>query len=94
MQKSESQCGRSIRTARYKYAVRAVGSGLTRHSAKVYFEDYLYDLEQDPIEAHNLVRSTAYKKERAHLREMLVREMERAGEERPKILPAVITRKK
>lgn len=94
MQISESQCGRSIRTARYKYAVRAVGSGLTRHSAKVYFEDYLYDLEQDPIEAHNLVRSTAYKKERAHLREMLVREMERAGEERPKILPAVITRKK
>lgn len=94
MQISESQCGRAIRTARYKYAVRAAASGLTQHSAKTYFEDYLYDLEQDPVEAHNLVRSPAYKAQRADLRKLLVAEMVRAGEKAPRILPAVLTRKK
>lgn len=94
MQISESQCGRAIRTARYKYAVRAAASGLTQHSAKTYFEDYLYDLEQDPVEAHNLVRSPAYKTQRASLRKLLINEMVRAGEKAPRILPAVRVRKK
>lgn len=94
MQISESQCGRAIRTKDYKYAVRAVGSGWTKHRAKVYFEDYLYDLKKDPIEKDNLIKSPEYKAVREQLREMLVREMVGAGEEEPKILPALRVRKK
>lgn len=94
MQISESQCGRAIRTKDYKYAVRAVGSGWTKHRAKVYFEDYLYDLKKDPIEKDNLIKSPEYKAVRERLREMLVREMVGAGERKPKILPALCVRKK
>lgn len=94
MQISESQCGRAIRTKDYKYSVRAVGSGWTKHSAKVYFEDYLYDLKKDPIEKDNLIKSPEYKAVREQLREMLVREMVHAGERKPKILPALRVRRK
>ncbi len=94
MQISESQCGRAIRTKDYKYAVRAVGSGLAQHSAKVYFEDYLYDLKKDPIEKDNLIKSPEYEAVRERLRAMLVREMVCAGEREPKILPALRVRKK
>lgn len=94
MQISESQCGRAIRTKDYKYSVRAVGSGWTKHRAKVYFEDYLYDLKKDPIEKDNLIKSPEYKAVRDRLREMVVREMVGAGERKPKILPALRVRKK
>lgn len=94
MQISESQCGRAIRTKQYKYAVRAVGAGMTKYKAKFYFEDYLYDLQEDPIERYNRIKDPKYKKVRADLRKMLVREMVNAGEDVPKILPACVTRKK
>lgn len=94
MQISESQCGRAIRTKKYKYAVRAVGAGMTKYRAKYYFEDYLYDLQKDPIERCNLIQSPEYKDVRAELRQMLIREMVNAGEKTPKILPARMVRKK
>lgn len=95
MQISESQCGRAIRTKKYKYAIRTLApTGYVKHDASVYFEDYLYDLEKDPIEKHNLIKDPKYASERKKLKEMLVREMTSAGEKDPKILPAVFTRKK
>lgn len=94
MQISESQCGRAIRTKRYKYAVRAVGAGMTKYKAKFYFEDYLYDLQADPIERYNLIKDPKYKKVRADLRKILVREMLNAGEDEPKILSAFAVRRK
>lgn len=94
IQISESQCGRAIRTKDYKYAVRAIASGMTQHKASVYFEDYLYDLKRDPIESRNLVKDASYASVRKKLRAMLVREMVNAGEEKPKILPALFARKK
>lgn len=94
IQISESQCGRAVRTKKYKYSVRALGSGFTQHKAKVYFEDYLYDLEKDPCEKVNLVRSKAYKEARGAMQKLLKREMQKAGEEVPVILPAPIVRKK
>lgn len=94
IQISESQCGRAVRTKKYKYSVRAVGSGFTKHKAKIYFEDYLYDLEKDPCEKVNLVRSKAYKEARGAMQKLLKREMQKAGEEVPVILPAPIVRKK
>lgn len=95
MQISESQCGRAIRTERFKYSVRDLSPvGYTHHSSKVYFEDYLYDLQKDPIEKHNLVKDPKYKKVRQELKYLLLEQMKNAGEETPVILPAIIKRKK
>lgn len=94
IQISESQCGRAVRTKKYKYSVRAVGSGFTKHKAKIYFEDYLYDLEKDPCEKENLIRKSAYQEARNTMRNLLIREMKKAGEEQPVILPALFVRKK
>ena len=93
MQISESQCGRAIRTDRYKYAIRGAGvTGYLHHSAKVYFEDYLYDLEKDPIEKYNLIKDPRYKNVRRELKQMLKDQMQQAQEAPPVILPAVIKR--
>lgn len=89
VQISESQVGRSIRTKKYKYSVRACGSGNIRHSAKVYFEDFLYDLEKDPIEKNNLVRDPAYKEIRNQLKKKLIKQMTDIGEKKPIILSAL-----
>ncbi len=95
MQISESQCGRSIRTDRFKYAVRDLSPiGYTRHSSKVYFEDYLYDLKKDPIEKNNLIKNSDYSETRQNLKYMLIEQMVKADEQRPVILPAIIKRKK
>ena len=93
MQISESQCGRAIRTDRYKYAVRTLGSGYVQHASPVYFEAYLYDLQNDIIEKNNLIRKPEFSSVRKELRKMLIREMTDAGEAKPVILPAYITRK-
>lgn len=95
IQISESQCGRAIRTKAYKYAVRAPGPiGGTASSSPVYFEDYLYDLQKDPIEKNNLIRDRSHASVRQKMKKLLLREMERAGEKTPLILPAYQSRKK
>ena len=95
MQISESQCGRAIRTDRFKYAVRDLSPvGYAHHSSKVYFEDYLYDLQNDPIEKHNLVKNPKYNKIRQELKYLLLEQMKNAGEETPVILPAIFVRRK
>lgn len=88
LQISESQVGRAIRTKRYKYSVIADKDGEAFHNSDVYYEDYLYDLENDPIEKHNLVGKDEYAELREMLRALLIREMVNAGEAAPKILPA------
>ncbi|MBR2956981.1 MAG: sulfatase-like hydrolase/transferase [Clostridia bacterium] len=87
IQISESQVGRAIRTKKYKYSVRAIGVGYVRHSSPVYHEDFLYDLEKDPIEKHNLVKDPAYKQVRKELKQMLIKQMTEVGEKKPLILP-------
>ncbi len=90
IQISESQVGRSIRTKKYKYSVRAlINLGCVRHKSKVYVEDFLYDIENDPIEKHNLVRDPAYKEIRKQLKEKLIKQMSDVGESKPIILPAI-----
>ena len=94
MQISESQCARAIRTKKYKYSVRATtAGGFVVAASPIYFEDYLYDLEKDPNEKHNLIKDKAYKKERAELRKMLIEQMVEIGEKKPIILPAPFVRK-
>lgn len=95
MQISESQCGRAIRTKRYKYSVRSAGlTGYVHHSSPVYFEDYLYDLKKDPIEKNNLIKDSSYSDTRKEMKKLLLEQMSLAGEKKPFILPAVIKRRK
>ena len=95
IQISESQCGRAIRTDRYKYSVRTAGIvGYVHHSSKVYFEDFLYDLEKDPIEKNNLVKDSNYRQVREALKALLIEQMTAAGEAKPMILPAIIKHNK
>jgi uncharacterized sulfatase len=88
VQISESQCGRAIRTKRWKYSVRAPGVGGGALGSDKYAEDFLYDLEGDPHERNNLVRDPALTQVRAQLAELLKRRMLEAGEKMPVILPA------
>lgn len=96
VQVSEAQTARAVRTSRYTYSVRSLNppyiSG--RMGAKVYFEDYLYDNEADPDQKRNLVKDKNYADVRKQLKALLLKEMKKAGEAEPKILPAVIVRKK
>ena len=95
MQISESQCGRAIRTHRFKYSVRDINpSGYLHENSRVYFEDYLYDLKDDPCEKRNLIKSPRYAKIRQEMKYLLFEEMQKAGEEMPMILPAIRARKK
>lgn len=97
IQISESQCGRAIRTPRYTYSICArggMGTGMLKSASNVYYEDFLYDLEKDPCEKVNLIKSRDYRQVRCQLREMLVREMKRAGEPEPVIRRPVFAHKK
>ncbi len=88
LQISESQCGRAIRTRRWKYSVRAPDKTGQDPDSDLYVEDFLYDLEDDPHERHNLVDSPAHVEIRRELKEILIRRMTEAGETAPVIIPA------
>lgn len=95
MQISESQCGRAVRTDRFKYSVRDIKpSGYLHMNSRVYFEDYLYDLKKDPNEKINLIKNPKYAHVRQELKYLLIEEMQKAGEEIPVIFPALKIRKK
>ena len=87
LQISESQCGRAIRTPRWKYSVRAPDKAGSIPDSDVYVEDFLYDLEADPHERTNLVAAPQWREVRAHLRERLIERMRQAGEAAPRIMP-------
>lgn len=95
IQVSEASNSRAIRTDRFKYEVRDTAPlGYAHHSAKVYFENYLYDLKKDPNEKKNLIKDPRYRHIRQELKYLLLKQMELAEEEAPVILPALITRRK
>ena len=82
---SESQCGRCIRTARWKYGVDGVDvKGHDAHAER-YVGQYLYDLEADPHERDNRIDDPALADVREKLRAELRAHMQRVGEP-----PAVI----
>ena len=90
LQISESQVGRAIRTNKWKYSVRAYDKDgkIDSHSSS-YTEDFLYDLENDPYELNNLARHPDYDSIRSELAEILKKRIREAGEEIPRIYPAV-----
>ncbi len=89
---SESQVGRAIRTKRWKYSVSVPGDtprlGWNFPASDYYEEEFLYDLEADPHEQHNLVAAREYAEVRAELAETLKRRLVEAGENVPEIRPA------
>ena len=89
LQISESQVGRAIRTQKWKYSVVAPGQdGSKVAAADRYVEEFLYDLENDPHERHNLVKEPSLADERRTLADRLKRRMAEAGEKPPVIAPA------
>lgn len=89
IQISESQVGRAIRTARWKYSVSAPDkSGWQDAASDHYVEEYLYDLQADPYELTNLIGYESHQGVTAVLRERLLRRMAEAGEPVPTIEPA------
>jgi arylsulfatase A-like enzyme len=88
LQISESQCGRAIRTGKWKYSVCAPDVVGSVPASAVYAEQYLYDLEADPHERCNRVADPALAGVRAELAQTLKRRMAEAGEAEPVILPA------
>ncbi len=83
VQISESHVGRAVRTKEWKYSARAIGSGWHKHSAVHYFDDFLYDLKNDPCEKCNLVNNENYAETLSEMRTLLSREMVNAGEKKP-----------
>ena len=86
IQISESQCGRAIVTKKWKYSCWVPGFKGPR--SDTYTEAFLYDLENDPDERHNLVADPGHAEVRAQLAERLKARMVAAGETAPAILPA------
>ncbi|MHA1915779.1 MAG: sulfatase-like hydrolase/transferase, partial [Promethearchaeota archaeon] len=94
IQISESQVGRAIRTKKWKYSVAAPRrdtqwDGFLYSKSDRYEEEYLYDLEDDIYERHNLVRDLEFKDIRNDLAETLKRKIKEAGEEVPEIVPKI-----
>ena len=83
---SESSTGRTVRTRRWKYAVQAPQPEHPAYSNH-YVEQFLYDLEADPHERHNLVSDPTYAPVRQDLQARLLDHMAKAGEKRPAIDP-------
>lgn len=76
---SESGNGRCVITDRYVYSVM---SG-RNYDTNVYKDDYLYDRQTDKAERKNLINDPAYADVKKKLRELLTREMVKAGEKAP-----------
>lgn len=62
---------------------RAIGSGWYKPNAVHYFDDFLYDLKNDPCEKNNLVNNKKYNDTLLQMRELLSLEMVNAGEKKP-----------
>lgn len=93
VQISESQTGRCVRTARWKYSVRcpdldAEGDPVSQPSADIYQDDCLYDLLADPWELNNLAGFTSHAEVVRVMRERLTRRMVEIGEAPPKFVDA------
>jgi uncharacterized sulfatase len=96
VQISEAGIGRAIRTANWTYAVELRNSEQNEKAGapqpeggEVYVEKYLFDLQSDAAQHHNLVSDPRYNRVRADLCAVLKRRMVLAGEEEPEIRPAV-----
>ena len=92
VQISESHTGRAVRTHKWKYSARAIGLGVLNAGAVHYRDDYLYDMQNDPFEKNNLVKSKAHREILSEMRALLSDEMVKAGEKTPVFHKALKTK--
>lgn len=92
VQISESQCGRAVRTKKYTYSVSS--KKIFSKSSAVYFEDYLYDNENDPAQKKNLINSKEYNEVKHELRKLLLSQIAKVENKSPAILPCIVTKSK
>ncbi len=84
---SESRVGRAIRTPDWMYSVYAPGvDGNDAAAADLYADDFLFDLNADPLEEHNLAGNHDYDAVRDGLRAQLLDWIEQAEGYRPQIV--------
>ena len=93
IQISESQVGRAVRTRDWKYSARAIGPGMLQYKSSLYFDDFLYDLKNDPHEKTNLVNNKKYMAVIDEMRGLLSREMVNAGEKKPVFIKPLFSKK-
>lgn len=87
IQISESQVGRAIRTKKWKYSVKAPKrDGILYSKNDVYEGEFLYDLENDPFETHNLIKDSHYIDVKKELSQLLIKRMVEAGETIPRMI--------
>lgn len=90
IQISETEVGRAIRTARWKYSVVARGVDPVENAwAENFEESCLYDLFADPYELTNLIGFESHRPLADRLRQRLLTRMAVAGEKLPRITPAL-----
>ncbi|MDI6827331.1 MAG: sulfatase-like hydrolase/transferase, partial [Armatimonadota bacterium] len=86
IQISESQTGRALRTKKWKYSVSVPDA--KNPDSDTYYEEFLYDLENDPYERKNLVIDPAYAEIRKELAGILKNRIKEVEGKEPLILPA------
>ena len=87
IQVSESKVGRTLRTKKWKYSVKAPKKDGSLHSrSDLYHEEFLYDLEVDSFERNNLIDNPSYSKIKQELSKVLKKKMVEAGESEPEII--------
>lgn len=86
VQISETEVGRAVRTRQWKYGVTAPDKkGWQDSASERYVEAFLYDLESDPYEFNNLIRSKKHREIADQLKQRLICRMKEAGEAEPVI---------
>ena len=84
---SESRIGRVLRTQSYAYAVCAEGkNGGAFADSDEYVEDFLYDLEADPFQLHNLIHDPEYGEIKEKLKARLLSWILEAEHKSPRIV--------
>jgi uncharacterized sulfatase len=83
---SEDKLARCIRIPNWKYSISSPENPWEFAAADIYYEEFLYDLENDPYERNNLINNVEYEEERQKLSRILIKHMNRAGEKTPFIM--------
>ncbi|MEE2709364.1 MAG: sulfatase/phosphatase domain-containing protein, partial [Gemmatimonadota bacterium] len=84
IQISEAQVGRAVRTRRWKYGVDAPDrDGGKDSGSDAYVDQFLYDLDVDPYELHNLIGQESHERVTGVMRRRLLDRMAMAGESVP-----------
>ncbi len=84
---SEAECGRALRSHRWKYGVTAEPS-TEGPASETYREAYLYDLDHDPWELVNLIGYDTHRKLADHLKTRLLDWIDTIENAQPTILNA------